>query len=58
MTDPTELKAKQKFEEGEKKLKKSSGFFTSIFGGGIDISDAIACFVNAANLYKVVFVFI
>lgn len=48
-----EKKAHQKLEEGEKKLKKSGGFFSSILGNSDGVTDAVACFVSAANSFKV-----
>jgi hypothetical protein len=54
MTDPLEQKARQKLEEGEKKLKKTGGFLSMITGGGSDsVSSAVECFVSAANSFKV-----
>lgn len=52
MTDPNEQKARQKLEEGEKKLKKSGGFFSFLTGPGGGHTDAIECFVSAANSFK------
>nr|CAD2139954.1 unnamed protein product [Meloidogyne enterolobii] len=53
MTDPNEKKALQKMEEGDRKLKKNTGFISSIFGGGgSGVSDAIECYISAANYYK------
>ena len=59
MTDPNEKKALQKMEEGDRKLKKNTGFISSIFGGGgSGVSDAIECYISAANYYKVFFQFL
>ena len=55
MTDPSEQRARQKLEEGEKKLKKSGGLFSFLSGGSGGITDAVECFVGAANAFKVFF---
>jgi hypothetical protein len=53
MTDPNEQKAKQKLEEGEKKLKKSGGFLSFLSAGSGGITEAVECFLSAANSFKV-----
>lgn len=54
MTDQNEQKAKQKLEEAEKKLKKSTGLLGFLTGGGGGgVSDAAELMIQAANLFKV-----
>ena len=53
MTDPNEQKARQKLEEGEKKLKKNGGLFGFLSGGSGGNTAAIECFLSAANSFKV-----
>jgi len=53
MTDLNEKKAQQKLDEGEKKLRKSGGILSSIFGSSGGITEAVECFVSAANSFKV-----
>jgi len=39
--------------EAEKKLKGGSGFFSSVFGGGSKVDEAIDLYVRAANSFKI-----
>lgn len=40
-------------EEAQKKLKGSTGFLGSIFGGGSKVDEAIDLYVRAANSFKI-----
>ncbi|KAI6186546.1 Soluble NSF attachment protein [Aphelenchoides besseyi] len=48
----SEAKARQKFEEAEKKARKSGGFFGSLLGSGNNVMEACELYNQSGNLWK------